>query len=498
MDQESAFDTTEVLSTSEASLKLDTSSSTLDSPSSIFPINFLPEEVIIEILKYLSFKDICNTALVSRYLSNIINTNFLMFSPKTLRICLNTWNKDRPWIGLRRYQNFTVDSTSIEKFKLALEPNCDLIQSLSLSFHYSPFGDIVEIRKILVKCPNVVELILHLASINDYDGPLEPLPRMKKLHKLDFFGYSKYFALFMNCDVQILKYRFFDIYDNMKMIKKHLRSTQTIKELKLFGYNEPYSVSCTIFDDDEISNVNFKLFKLKISRHPKHFLSTDYFRMFMRNFSACLVHVCISHTEIDIDYLRDLKALKSLEIHTSLVMASSMNYTIENVIVNRSQFTFLDKIANLKRLRLVSSTTYMRELNFRNLTTLQVLELSAFHIPRLSIPSVKKLTIMNASSFDIESFPIFENNIIDITFNNCDNYGVYFDCLNQPDTRLQNLCILNSKIQVSFLRTIRRNSAKIKNLVMKGCRKHWMCYNDDLIRRHDREFFEVLAMFRSV
>lgn len=437
-------------------------------------IEDLPEEINIEILKYLDFKDILNISLVSRTLAQLVNENFNILTPKRFRISLNCWNESRTWIGKRKYSNFLFDSIGAMRFLRDLNDISLQIQTLTFNFHNSiePLVDLTDVRKILQRCKNLKTLVVNLSNVTaDHDDSLLELPKLDNLELLDYYGNSRYFRIFMNCELKSLKLRFYDIKDNMDVFKKFLMSQKTLKELKVFGYNRPFSHPSSIFEDDQLENVPFRLKSFKISRHPQMIIASNSFQKFLDNHRDTMTYFSSSHSEISLEMFKNFRKLRDFKAERSMISATTENTTIENVIIKRSHIQFLSKLSHLKSLKIVESISFLKELNLGMLKHLESLDISSGHIPRLIIPSVKDLNITNAITYNIEAFPLFRNNVKNLSFKNCSFVGCLYDYLNQPDTRLRNFKIENCKVEGKCLTAIKRNRQKIENLQMKGCKR---------------------------
>ncbi|KAL7016068.1 hypothetical protein ACKWTF_016792 [Chironomus riparius] len=435
-------------------------------------INWLPEEILLHIFKYFGLNDIYNIALTSKRFSRIVDENFNILAPKMHRISLNCWNEYSEWVGVRKYSNFIIDSTAIIRFKDIISTRSDQITKLSLHFHNDPFIEIEVVREILIGLKNLKELRVNLINvIANNQNSLASLPNLKNLESLDFYGSSKFFNIFTNFQFKILKLRLYDPKENSEIFKNFLKKQKKLEDLKFYGYILPSVTPRPLFDDTDLDKVNFRLKNFKISRNPSFFIQTESFNKFLSYHQESLTYLSISQSEVNLDIVKNFKNLKKLKINRSYIMVDHVNSHVENVIIKRSSNRFLRNLINLKMLITIESASYLNELNFEDLKNLESLDIYASHIPRLVIPSVKNLKISNATSFDVDAFPLFQSNIQNLSLRNCVNIRSLLDYLNQPDTRLKSLKIEDSQIESKYLSGIKRNRLKIEVLEIIRCQR---------------------------
>jgi hypothetical protein len=300
---------------------------------------------------------------------------------------------------------------------------------------------------------------------------LENLPNLKNLESLDFYGSPKFFNIFTNFQFKILKLRLYDPKDNSEIFKSFLKKQTKLTELKFYGYNLPSVSPRSLFDDSELDKVDFRLQSFKVSRYPSFFIEAESFNKFLSNHQESLTYLSISQSEVNLDIVKNFKNLKKLKINRSYIMMYQVNPHVENVIIKRSSNRFIRNLLNLKMLIMIESASYLNELNFEDSKSLESLDIYASHIPRLVIPSVKNLKITNASSFDVDAFPLFRSNIQNLSLRNCENIRSLLDYLNQPDTKLKSLKIEDSKIESKYFSGIKRNRSKIEALEIKRCQR---------------------------
>lgn len=434
--------------------------------------NCLPEDILLHIFKHLYLSDVLKIALTSRRFNSIVNQNFNVLAPSKHKIKLNCWNEYREWIGMRKYSSFVIDSTAIARFEQIISTKSHQITKLSLNFHNDPYIDMEVVRELLIECENIKELRLNLTNvIINNENSLENLPILKNLESLDFYGQTKYFNLFTNFQFKTLKLRFYDPKDCLEIYKNFLKKQNNLTELKIFGYNTPSTSPRSLFDDEKLEKVKFRLKKFKISRHPSFFVETESFHKFLLNHRESLTKFSISHSEVNLDTVQNFQKLKKLKVERSFVLMRYTNPNIEHVKVKKSSIGFVENLHNLKILTIMESVSFLNELNLTRFKKLETLDIYASHIPRLVIPSVKNLKLANAISFDANILPIFQNKIQNISLQNCENVRAILDFLNRPEMRLKTLIIEDSQIETKCLNAIKRNQTKIEVLEMKRCRR---------------------------
>lgn len=436
-------------------------------------LDCLPEEILLHTFKYLNLKDVLNIALTSKLFSRIINENFNILAPKKHRIAINYWNEYRDWIGSRKYSSYVIDSTAVLRFQQIVFIKSHQITKLSLNFHNDPYIDVETVRDILIACENVKEVRVNFTNlVVNNEKSFENLPNLKNLENLDFYGNSKFFKIFMNIQLKVLKLRFFDAKDSFEIFKNFLKKQTKLAELKLFGYNQPFATTQrSIFDDESLEKVGFRLSKFKISRHPSLLIKAENFNKFLLNHQDTLTQFSVTHSEVNMDLIQNFRNLKKLKVERSLLVMRNDNLHIENVMVKKSSIGFIEYLPNLKILKIMESVSFLSEVNFINFRNLESLDIYASHIPRLIIPSVKNLKIVNAMSFDIDAIPFFLNNIQNLSFRNCETVRALLDYLYRPQTLLKSLKIEDSKIEERCLNAIKKNRAKIGILDIKRCQR---------------------------
>jgi hypothetical protein len=412
----------------------------------------LPEEILINIFKFLYYDQLKNLKPVCRLLHYLIEHHL----------------KDREWLIIDDNSEFfmreiilnlKVHSSHIARLNKCLDMKTDgkLIKSLYIHNLYSESErvDLVEFKNVLICCSSLkhlstsVDFIKKKPHEKPYPADLfECLPALD-LDSLTYSKEMKPFQLFMNCSTKRLNL-FFGLdkfMSNAQSIKDFLKRQKKLVDLELWFSGR----ALPLFSDDQLSSVDFKLKKLKMVGKGLQCSDIASFGKFMANHKSSLEHLEMFSCHNIIDtfmHFENLKTVDLKEVH----MTSEPFVHVDRLRLKNVTGNYIGKFPNIKHLFI--NTHDLTRVDFCALKRLKSVEFSVLKIDDILLPCITDLKLVCVNSFSQFRLPC---TVEVMTLKDCMNVDWLADYLKQ-NKRLRSVKIIGSSITERLARSVRKMS----------------------------------------
>lgn len=456
----------------------------------------LPKELLIKILDFLPSKDVLNVMLVCKYFNNIINDSTKLRRKFRLNLhARKIENKD--WIGSRKYSRVIMRNSSKKSLEIIKNISIHLTEIRLM------FGRMFlkSFKKILLRAKNLKEISIvkmdFVECEEDFEGEMPKL----SLKSLNFNGNKNLFKILKNSTVKNLSiFSVQNSSEEIEIFKNFLKSQKFLEVLEFLSFDQEFS----IFDDEILSQVDFRLKKLSI--YNLNDFDLEFFKNFLNNHKNSLVELTLKqdsksnnlkliHDEI-LKVFSEFKLLKIL----NLFNFDFPNYSFKNVknlSIEGKKINFVEickNFGNLENLKIYSVNELkadLSELKLKNLfienskiLSLKIPKLENFILSDLKIKkeifnfknfSNPKKVLNTQNLLNSEENLNFQNSSNPQTFpsifiDNCDELENLFEFLKLPEIFFKTLQIESCEIkksEVEFLTSL--SGSKIKNLILIHC-----------------------------
>lgn len=432
----------------------------------------LPKELLIEIFDYLPSKDILTTMLVSKSFNNIISDSVSL--RKKFRLNLHARRiASKEWIGSRQYSRVIMRDSSKKSLDI-MKNIAKNITELRLMFGRMYMKSL---KKIFLRAKNLKDVSIvkmdFIDSEDDFKGELPIL----SLNSLNYNGNKNLFRLLRDCSIKKLSvYSVYNTPDEIFYFKTFLKSQNSLEILEFTSFDQEWM----LFDDEHLSEVNFKLKKLSI--HNFKVFDLKFFKLFLLLHKTSLEELTLNqefssfevkslHEEL-FESLGDFNKLKSLNL-LSFTIPNSPFPLIRALTIQKVPKINFDEICNnflnLETLNIFSCKELKADLS--TMRNLKVLMIESSKILSLKLPSLKRITLSDMSL----QYEIFENNnFTEVLIDNCEELVHIINFLKNPETKLNLLKIESCQIKKSEIDLITSISgSKIKNLILAHCNENF-------------------------
>lgn len=252
----------------------------------------IPEEILIEIFKHLSKRDLLNLTSISKYFNSVIGNYQELFSK--IDLCFKVYNPY--WNCTRRYSSLVV-KRFIQDLHL---PIIDKIKNDVTSICIVKWNNDVKILSQLISSfKNIKKIIFKKVQFNVAPEKLENLPELLDIN-LEFIETdASLLNIFKYCSVKKLDYDYtprgaLDIPEVIEFLKIQ----RNLEDLTLSGFIVFFGgggIGKVIFNDNSLSNVEFRLKRLTIRKSP--LCPTIHFNNFLKLHTDSLKYVEIDDVE---------------------------------------------------------------------------------------------------------------------------------------------------------------------------------------------------------
>lgn len=258
-------------------------------------MDLLPEEVLVEIFKYLSKSDLLNLTTVSCYFNDVIGTYPELFSKITLH-----FKPNETYFIRRRYSSIVI-----KKFIKDLhQPILDKIQNDVTSITIVKWHNgKEELLNLIKSCKNVNYIVFKKTQF--YITPPESIHRDGCLSKIANLSLelletdASILNIFRNCSVRKFYYDYTPRGDlAIPEVIEFLKVQDTLEDLTLSGFIVFFGgggLGRVIFNDGSLSSVKFRLKRLTILKSP--LCPTIHFNNFLKLHADSLEYVEISEVD---------------------------------------------------------------------------------------------------------------------------------------------------------------------------------------------------------
>lgn len=385
-------------------------------------MDLLPEEILVEIFKYLSKNDLLHLTRTSKYFNEVIGSYPEIFC----KINLYFKNNDINFINTRRYSSLVIKTFNKESHQHILDRIKDDIASLTIIKWY---GEQENLLTLINSCKNVREIIFkkvqfHISpNLNDND-----LPKTTNLNLELIETDASVLNLFKKCIIRKFSYDYTPRGDlSIPEVIEFLKDQKSLVDLTLSGFIVFFGeggLGRVIFNDNSLSNVDFRLKRLNILKSP--LCPTIFFNNFLKLHTDSLKYVRINEVEnfFCTNFLASCKNLTHLDLGKrksnifvpTQIFPSVTHLTIEGN-VDKDLLEYFPNIKYLKVLGLkVDPNCYESIINCHKIEHVNVEKtwLGGFY----KFPSLKKMNLKGIKFISHEIFRV-NNHIEHLYVENC-------------------------------------------------------------------------------
>lgn len=428
-------------------------------------MNFLPEEILLDIFQFLSASELLALSTVSKVFNYVINDSKLV---QKLQIAFRKLSGDEESIGNRRYSRLKIGFYKPTVHYAILKSIGDELTSLSF-VNYKLKLD--TIRKILNETPNVRNLKFERVSLSDVPNVMKlPHPQLKIKTLTSVVSDPRLFRVIQNCTVQELNLTQdeHDNYVNFVDLVRLLRLQSCLTSLCLIGF-----CKTSLFSDNSLDSVDFCLRKFLLADCV--FQQTIHLKSFLGAHVESLREINISEVAMcDLStVLNQMRKLKNL-----ILSNVSMSYlealpSVEELTIcgNKVPEIVLEQTLKVKRLRLkhVRNRRMLSSIS-ENLTDIESLVLVEGSLEQLAVPSIRKLSISSVNDCPTCFFEI-HCNIEFLCIENCN----FID-----DETIRDVANWLGNLKSLTLKCTKKNCREITDKSLEMIRDH--CKSIELIR----------------
>lgn len=430
-------------------------------------ITDLPDEILVNIFKYLKKSDLLSLTLQCKRFEEIVCNGFM----DRLILYISSKNLKNDWIGSRKYtyvlfaRCYTNDN--ILDFLNILLSIGDSIKKLCM--HNLTINPIT-MRLILKICHNLKFLDLPKLDLSLPDEAYVRNLPLLDLEELTCFS-DRGFSLKLLQGTSCRRFSFHNIPINCQnLLENFLKSQKNLEHLDISSFH-PFE----LFNTDTLNHVDFRLKSLDMSQINTR--NSQNFHKFINNHADTLSQVKL-HTCNSISILnafRNVKQIKSLTFHT-FSSPETVDYDVrENVeeldITVSTTDDLAVKFPNLKKINIeliepdyFSSMETLKLGKFDKLTHLRLCGECTIHDLTISA-STKFICVENYTFAKMPHFEHFQ--FEEIKLINCENVDWLAEFLAKDETRVNELTIKSMDLSSEVFKVIVKHGSKITNLISK-------------------------------
>jgi hypothetical protein len=239
-----------------------------------FNFSHLPQELLVDIFKHLSAADLLALSATCRAFNNAINScSDLM---RKFTVFINDSRKHLDWQPARTYSNVFVSCDNLGDFLHIFDDIGDDLRVLHMSYCKVDASDVI---KILKSCNKIKELHFRAvdmaAKTDDFDAELPELVldkfsilNLKSTTELVFQILQKSSVI----DINML-----GEFRHPQLLKNFLKTQTKLESFKIHNQCDEFM----LFDDDLLSDVEFRLRELKLNNWDMYNQLTPFLRNFI-------------------------------------------------------------------------------------------------------------------------------------------------------------------------------------------------------------------------
>lgn len=357
-------------------------------------MNFLPEEILLDIFKNVSARDLICLSFVCKSFYETINKNQKLI--KKFQLCFRKLNGDEDSIGSRRYSQLRIGFFKATLHYAILDDVGEHLVKLSLT---NCNQKLETIRRILLLTKNVREFTAERVRLTDVPNVLKKsLPVFNDINVTSIESDPRLFRIFNDSSIaeltlcQSLHDGFADFSDLTNVLKVQTR----LRSMTMDGFHKT-----GFFSDDQLNKVKFRLESVAITN--SHFNRTVYLKTFLELHANTLKIFKIGSVELcDFsDVLNQSTRLERFSIYDVKLNYLEQLSTVEELTITGEKFDvkILMKLPSVKRLILkdVWSEKVLKIIS-EYLNELEAVTIYGGSMNGLKLPKVKRMSLISVDS----------------------------------------------------------------------------------------------------